>query len=176
MSRCQGKKIRVLFVCLGNICRSPLAEGVFRKIVRERGLEDCFEIDSAGTGPWHVGEPPDRRMQATANKHGVSLEGIRGRQISVKDLETYDYIFVMDKHNLHDVLYLDPEGKWGHKVQLFRVFDPEPGDYQVPDPYYGGPQGFEHVYEVVERTAQALLDRLIEKHDLTAAVDGSSGS
>ncbi len=163
-------KIRVLFVCLGNICRSPLAEAVFRQLVRERGLEDYIEVDSAGTGSWHVGEPPDRRMRATAEKHGVSMEGIVARQVAPADIEEADYILVMDKDNLHDVLYYDREGRWGHKVRLFREFDPQPDTYQVPDPYYGGPEGFEEVYRIVRRTAEALLDHLIEKHRLPARV------
>ncbi len=164
------KKIRVLFVCLGNICRSPLAEAVFRQLVKERGLEAYIEVDSAGTGAWHVGEPPDRRMRVTAERHGVSMEGMVARQISPSDLETADYILVMDKDNLHDVLYHDREGKWGYKVRLFREFDPHPGSYQVPDPYYGGPEGFEEVYRIVRRTAEAFLEHLIEKHQLPARV------
>ncbi len=159
-------KIKVLFVCLGNICRSPLAEGVFRKAVSDRGLDPYFEIDSAGTGSWHVGEPPDRRMAATAQKHGVSLDGQRARQFSRRDLEYYDHIFVMDKDNLQDVLFLDHDDRSGYKVRLFREFDPEPGDYQVPDPYYGGAQGFENVYRIVERTSKRLLDALEKEHAL----------
>ncbi|GIV59060.1 low molecular weight phosphotyrosine protein phosphatase [Rhodocaloribacter litoris] len=161
-----SNKIKVLFVCLGNICRSPLAEGVFRHLVRERGLEDRFDIDSAGTGSWHVGEPPDRRMRETARRHGVPLDGQRARQFTARDLEHYDHIFVMDRDNLHDVLFLDREDRYGNKVRLFREFDPEPGDYQVPDPYYGGAQGFENVFAIVERTARTLLDRLVAEYDL----------
>ncbi|MFN3595766.1 MAG: low molecular weight protein-tyrosine-phosphatase [Rubricoccaceae bacterium] len=150
----------MLFVCLGNICRSPLAEGVFRRKVEEAGLSDRFVIDSAGTGGWHVGDPPDRRMLATARARGTDLADLRGRQLAREDLYAFDHVFVMDKSNLHDTLYLDPEGDHGTRVRLFREFDPEPGDYQVPDPYYGGPEGFEHVYDIVDRTAEALLARL----------------
>ncbi|RMF54292.1 MAG: low molecular weight phosphotyrosine protein phosphatase [Bacteroidetes bacterium] len=159
-------KIRVLFVCLGNICRSPLAEGVFRHLVKERGLAEHFEIDSAGTGSWHVGEPPDRRMRETARRHGVSLDGQRARQFEEEDLQRFDHIFAMDRNNLHDILYYDRQDRFGNKVRLFREFDPDPGDYQVPDPYYGGPQGFENVYRIVERTARTLLDRLAETYRL----------
>lgn len=161
------RKVRIYFVCLGNICRSPLAEGIFRHLVKDADLTDAFEIDSAGTGSWHVGERPDRRMQETAHKNGVSLAGQRARQFQAKDLSYYDHIFAMDKNNLHDVLYLDQQDQFGHKVRLFREFDPEPGDYQVPDPYYGGRQGFDNVYAIVERTARMLLHRLIEEHELT---------
>jgi protein-tyrosine phosphatase len=160
------EKIRVLFVCLGNICRSPLAEGIFRAQVERAGLADRIEVDSAGTGNWHVGQPPDRRMHATARQYGVSLDGQVARQFEARDLGAFDHIFVMDKQNLHDVLFLDRDDRYGHKVRLFREFDPEPGDYQVPDPYYGGDRGFDHVYEIANRTAAVLLDRLIEEHGL----------
>lgn len=158
--------IRVMFVCLGNICRSPLAEGLFREQVRKAGLEDHFEIASSGTGHWHVGEPPDRRMRATAERQGLDISGQRAQQFETKDLERYDHIFVMDKSNLHDVLFLDEEDKHSGKVRLFREFDPEPGDFQVPDPYQGGREGFENVYEIVERTAASILERLVEEYDL----------
>jgi len=164
-----SKKIRVLFVCLGNICRSPLAEGVFRKMVTERELEDLFEIDSAGTGGWHVGERPDARMRATARRYAVDLEMLAARQFAESDLDRFDHVFAMDKNNLHDILYLDPGEKRSHKVRLFREFDPEPDDFQVPDPYYGGDDGFEQVYRIVERTAESILDRLTEEHDLRPA-------
>ena len=160
--------IRILFVCMGNICRSPLAEGYFRHLVEEQGLSDRFEIDSAGTGPWHVGEAPDARMRSTARRHGLSLEDLRGRQVQRRDLYDYDHVFVMDKHNLHDTLALDPNGDHGTRVRLFREFDPEPEGYQVPDPYTGGQQGFERVYDIVERTSRAILDRFREIYDLDA--------
>lgn len=162
------QKVRICFVCLGNICRSPLAEGIFRHLVKEANLNDAFEIDSAGTGDWHVGQSPDRRMRETARKNGVSLSGQRARQFVAKDLSYYDHIFAMDKNNLHDILYLDRHDRYGHKARLFREFDPEPGDYQVPDPYYGGRQGFDNVYAIAERTARLLLHRLIEEHKLTS--------
>ena len=158
-----------MFVCLGNICRSPLAEGVFRKLVHDHGLEDRFEIRSTGTGGWHVGSCADARMIATARRRGVDLDEHVGAQFQQKDLETYDHIFVMDKSNLNDVLFLDRDDRYGHKVRLFREFDPEPDDFQVPDPYYGGQDGFDHVYEIADRTARTLLHRLIEEHDLVEA-------
>ncbi len=166
MARSSSDPIRVLFVCLGNICRSPLAEGYFQHLVNEQGLADRFEIDSAGTGPWHVGDPPDARMRSTARRRGVSLEDLRGRQLERLDLQRFDHIFVMDKSNLHDTLALDPSGDHSTRVRLFREFDPEPETYQVPDPYTGGQAGFEHVYDIVERTSRAILDRFKEIYDL----------
>lgn len=156
-------KIRVMFVCLGNICRSPLAEGVFRQKVEDAGLSDRIEIASSGTGNWHVGEPPDARMTETADRHGVSLEGQTAQQFAAADLDGYDHVFAMDKSNLHDVLYFDEEERHDGKVRLFREFDPEPGDYQVPDPYQGGRQGFENVYDIVDRTTDVILERLREE-------------
>ncbi|MEO0559894.1 MAG: low molecular weight protein-tyrosine-phosphatase [Bacteroidota bacterium] len=161
-----SRSIRVLFVCLGNICRSPLAEGLFQEKVVAAGLAGYFEIDSAGTGGWHVGAPPDRRMTATAARHGTDLSRLRGRQLERSDLDHYDHVFVMDKSNLHDTLYLDPDGDHGTRVRLFREFDPEPGDYQVPDPYYGGDAGFENVYQIANRTTDAILDRLRSAYGL----------
>jgi protein-tyrosine phosphatase len=163
------RPIRVLFVCLGNICRSPLAEGVFRRKVEEAGLADRFEIDSAGTGHWHVGEPPDVRMRQASGRRGVDLSGLRARQLHRGDLagdRAYDHVFVMDKANLNDTLYLDQRGDHGTRVRLFREFDSEPDDYQVPDPYYGGPDGFDHVYDIVDRTAETILNRLREVYGL----------
>ena len=158
--------IRIQFVCLGNICRSPLAEAVFRAQVQQAGLENHFEIESSGTGKWHVGQQADQRMRKTAQKHGLSLEDHTASQFAAEDLAGYDHIFVMDKDNLNDVLYLDEEDRYNGKVRLFREFDPEPGDFQVPDPYYGGGDGFEKVYNIVERTASILLDRLVDEYDL----------
>jgi protein-tyrosine phosphatase len=162
----EGEKIRVMFVCLGNICRSPLAEGVFRKLVQEHGLESRFEIRSSGTGDWHVGQQADRRMRATALEYAVDLSTHCGAQLTHADLERFDHLLVMDKSNLHDVLFLDRSDRFANKVRLFREFDPEPGDYQVPDPYYGGSDGFHKVYTIVDRTARVLLHRFIDEYQL----------
>lgn len=159
-------RIRVLFICMGNICRSPLAEGHFRHLVEQEGLADRFEIDSAGTGPWHVGEAPDARMRSTARRRGLDLNALRARQVQRRDLYDYDHVFVMDKTNLHDTLSLDPDGDHGTRVRLYREFDPEPESYQVPDPYSGGRTGFETVYDIVDRTNRAILDRFKEIYDL----------
>ncbi|MGA1494808.1 MAG: low molecular weight protein-tyrosine-phosphatase [Rhodothermales bacterium] len=161
-----SRPVRVLFVCLGNICRSPLAEGVFRDKVRAAGLDGIIDIDSAGTGAWHVGNPPDRRMMATAKRQGVEISAQRARQFVDTDLADFDHILAMDKSNLHDILFLDAGDDFGHRVTLFRQWDPEPGDYEVPDPYYGGDAGFEHVYEIVDRTAEALLKGLAAHYEL----------
>ena len=158
--------IRIQFVCLGNICRSPLAEAVFRKQVEAAGLSDRFEIASSGTGDWHVGDGADRRMRETARAHGLSLADHTASQFTADDLDAYDHIFAMDKDNQHDILYLDEKDQYSGKVRLFREFDPQPDDFQVPDPYHGGREGFEKVYAIVERTSRKLLDQLIDEHDL----------
>jgi protein-tyrosine phosphatase len=152
----------VLFVCLGNICRSPLAEGIFRHLVRERGLDAFYEIDSAGTGAWHVGEPPDRRSADVARKNGVVLEGV-ARRISTRDFDGFDWIIAMDRENLSALEAMRRHWAGRARLQLLRDFDPEPGDGEVPDPYYGGAEGFDHVFNLVRRSAQALLDRLEEE-------------
>lgn len=160
-----ARPVRVLFVCLGNICRSPLAEALFQQKVTAAGLEARFEIDSVGTGGWHVGVPPDARMTATAARYDVDLSRLRGRQLTAADLGYYDHVFAMDRDNLHDTLALDPDGDHGTRVRLFREFDPEagasgPDSHAVPDPYYGGAEGFETVYAIADRTSDAILDRL----------------
>ena len=162
--------IRVQFVCLGNICRSPLAEVVFRDKVREAGLYDRFDIESSGTGDWHIGEGADSRMEQTAESHGHSLDAHSASQFQADDLEAYHHIFVMDKSNLNDVLYLDEDEQHSGKVRLFREFDPNPGDFQVPDPYYGGEDGFENVYDIVDRTTSVIMERLVAEYELDAAV------
>ncbi len=153
--------VKLLFVCLGNICRSPLAEGVCRHLIRQRNLTDRVTVDSCGTGGWHVGDPPDHRMRETARRHGVSMDGQQARQFSTTDFERFDYILVMDRGNLRTVRSQDPTGQYASKVQLFRSYDPKPGDQEVPDPYYGGAAGFENVYHMIERTCIALLDAII---------------
>lgn len=156
----------VLFVCLGNICRSPLAEGVFRDLVQARGVEHRFEIDSAGTGAWHAGEPPDRRSIAVAAAHGIHLEGT-ARKVTPRDMKHYDLIVAMDGENLRDLEHMaDGVAGQAARLSLLRDFDPEGGDKDVPDPYYGGPGGFEEVYDMVHRSCEALLDDL---------QDGTSG-
>ncbi|MCB0717129.1 MAG: low molecular weight phosphotyrosine protein phosphatase [Bacteroidetes bacterium] len=153
------ERVKVLFVCLGNICRSPLAEGIFRARVEAAGLP-WLEIDSAGTGAWHVGEKPDSRMRETARSHGISLESIRARKLSEEDLWTYDHIYAMDRSNLEDIRFLDASETFHDRVELFRKYDPNPDSLDVPDPYYGGRDGFETVFRIVDRTCASLLDSL----------------
>jgi len=149
----------VLFVCLGNICRSPLAEGIFDHLVQEAGLDDRFDIDSAGTGAWHVGERPDARAAMVASKHGVELES-RARQITDNDLDRFDYVIAMDRENLRNIERMAGATGSEAEVHLLREFDPAAEGDEVPDPYYGGASGFETVYEMVHRSCQTLLDRL----------------
>ncbi len=149
-------RIRVLFVCLGNICRSPMAEGVFREVVRRAGLADRFEVDSAGTSSWHTGEPPDERASAVAVRRGVELTS-RARQVAASDLATFDYVLAMDAENLARLRPLEAAAK-GAEVQLLRAFDAQGGsEAEVPDPYFGGPGGFDDVYEMIERACRGLL-------------------
>ena len=151
--------VRILFVCLGNICRSPTAEGVFRHLVRERGLEDQVEIDSAGTGDWHVGKPPDLRSQEEARWRGVDLSTQRARTVDCDDYDNFDYVIAMDEENLSDLRAGCPKAL-GHKLYRFTDFAPELGVRAVPDPYYGGGDGFARVFDIVERSAQGLLAAL----------------
>jgi protein-tyrosine phosphatase len=153
---------RLLFVCMGNICRSPTAEGVMRHLVREAGLEDEIVIDSAGTGGWHAGDAPDRRATAAARARGVTLEGA-ARQITVDDFEDFDLLLAMDRDNLEGIRAIAPDAEAAAKARLLREFDPASAgapDLDVPDPYYGGPQGFETVLDQVEAACRGLLDEL----------------
>lgn len=153
-------EIRVCFVCLGNIVRSPLAEALFRQLAEKDGVEDNYSIDSAGTGAWHIGESPDHRMRQVAKRHGLVYDG-RSRQFQDDDFEKFDLVFAMDRENRYDLnrLARNPESK--AKIHLFREFDPLGGpDASVPDPYYGGIDGFEEVYMLVERTCKGLLQAL----------------
>ncbi|HYW10783.1 MAG TPA: low molecular weight protein-tyrosine-phosphatase [Longimicrobium sp.] len=163
-----AEPVRVLFVCLGNICRSPLAEAVFRQQVAERGLQDRFEIDSAGTSGYHDGAPPDRRSTETARRRGVELAG-RSRRVSPDDLRRFDYVIAMDAENeaaLRDLL----AGSGGAaRVHRLREWDPHPGGGDVPDPYYGGPRGFDDVHDIVERASAGFLEHVVQAHGLAAA-------
>lgn len=161
--------VSVLFVCLGNICRSPLAEAVFRQIVTEEGLAHRFRIDSAGTSGWHDGEPPDDRTRAVAARRGVDVTGA-SRQITGADPIDFDYLVAMDEDNLAALEALidrTPVDDHPPAAHLLREFDPEAdGHPDVPDPYFGGPQGFENVHDLVERSARGLLAYLKEQHAL----------
>jgi protein-tyrosine phosphatase len=154
-------EISVLFVCMGNICRSPTAEGVFRHHASEAGLSDRVFIDSAGTHAYHVDEPPDRRAVAAAERRGVSLQDIRARRVSDEDFDRFDYIIAMDEDN---VARLQEQGSPEHhsKVRLFLEFSSS-GSQEVPDPYYGGAAGFERVLDLVEDASRGLLETLFKK-------------
>jgi protein-tyrosine phosphatase len=154
--------VRVLFVCLGNICRSPTAEGVMRALVREAGLTDTIELDSAGTGSWHVGSPPDARASAAARSRGITLEG-SARQVREEDFEDFDLIVAMDRSNVRELRQLAPGEEERSKVRLLREFDPASAgaeDLDVPDPYYGAPGGFDEVLDLVQAGCQGLLDQI----------------
>lgn len=149
----------VLFLCLGNICRSPLAEGVFRALVGARGDASSFAIDSAGTGAWHAGEPPDPRSVAEAAKHGVDISGQRARQLCAADFERFDWIVAMDRGNLTTAQSRrSPTGK--ARVVAFMPFVPETDIRDVPDPYYGGLDGFGDVWRLLEAGMPRLLDAI----------------
>jgi protein-tyrosine phosphatase len=154
----QARRTAVLFVCLGNICRSPLAEGVFRALVRREGLESDFHIDSAGTGSWHAGEPPDARSAKVAAEHGITLDH-RARQVRREDLERFDFVIAMDRENL-SALQRMANGLGGARLHLLREFEHETDGEEVPDPYYGGPSGFDEVFEMVRRSCEGLLREL----------------
>lgn len=162
--------IKVLFVCLGNICRSPVAEGVFKELVAKKSLEDIIYCDSAGTAAYHTGSLPDKRMRKTALDKGITLTHC-ARQLCHEDFTRFDYIMAMDETNFANIrdeslkangFYL-PE----QQLYLYRLFDPLRGESLiVPDPYYGEISGFKDVYEIVERSGVQFLDYLIEKHNL----------
>lgn len=157
--------VKVLFVCLGNICRSPTAEGVFRKYVIDAGLEDRIHIDSAGTHAYHVGEPPDRRAQETAARRGIDLSTLRGRRATTADLDEFDYVLAMDLENYHN-LHAIAEEHHKPRIQLFLDFAQELEEREVPDPYYGGPSGFDQVLDMIEEASAGLLQAIREKHRL----------
>ena len=147
----------ILFVCLGNICRSPLAEGVFRDLAAREGIG--VEIDSAGTGDWHLGHPPDQRAQAVAGKNGVDIGELRARLVTPDDFRRFDYIVAMDASNLANLEAMRPEGATA-KVGRLLDYAREAGVPDVPDPYYGGPEGFDETYRLVAAGAKGLLDHI----------------
>jgi protein-tyrosine phosphatase len=149
------RQLKILFICMGNICRSPTAEGVFRRVVEHAGLADRVVIDSAGTGEWHVGSPPDSRACKAAAKRGYDLTTLRARQVSRKDFSDFDYLLAMDEENVRTLERLSPR-EHAHKVRLLTDFS-STGACSVPDPYAGGPKGFETVLDLVEDAAQGLL-------------------
>ena len=159
-------EIRVLFICMGNICRSPVAEGVFRRMLEGVGLSEKIHVDSAGTHAYRIGAPPDTRSQATALRRGVDLRHLRARRVTVADFAEFDYLLAMDRDNFEDLLELCQDPALRHRVRLFLDFAPHLPEQEVPDPYYGGPGGFDRVMDLIEEAAQGLLLHIREEHRL----------
>jgi protein-tyrosine phosphatase len=172
---------RILFVCLGNICRSPSAEGVMRALVEEEGLSELVHVDSAGTGEWHVGSPPDTRAIVAARGRGVTLGGA-ARTVRPADFDDFDLLIAMDRSNLADLRALAPDEEARAKVHLLREFDPESvraGELEVPDPYYGAHGGFDEVLDIVQAACAGLLEHIraavdASRHDVGASERGAS--
>ena len=153
--------IRVLFVCAGNICRSPIAQGVFENVLRREGLEREVEVDSAGTGAWHVGSPPDERAQRSAGLRGLDLSTQRARRFSRDDCANFDYVLTMDEEKYAMISAIC---RGSAVVRPFLDFAPDSPEREVPDPYYGGARGFEHVLDLAEEASEGLLDDIRKRH------------
>ncbi len=166
MNGAASPRIRVLMVCLGNICRSPTAEAVLRHQVAAAGLEEFIEVDSAGTGDWHAGDPPDPRSIRAAARRQYDLSALRARQVRAQDFEDFDYILAMDRQNLRNLEALCP-GDCRAKLRLF-LSDGATGRHEVPDPYNSGSEGFELVLDLVECACAAFLQEICERHALPA--------
>lgn len=157
--------VKVLFVCMGNICRSPTAQGVFEALVEREGLADRVGIDSAGTHAYHIGEPPDARAQQAALRRGFDLSHQRARRVRHEDFLEFDYVLAMDRSNyeeLREICHPDYE----ERLRLFLDFAPEAGERDVPDPYYGGAQGFERVLDLIEQASAGLLEEMRKRHGI----------
>ena len=154
--------VNVLFVCLGNICRSPMAQGVFEELLRHEGLEGEVFVDSAGTGAWHIGAPPDARAQKSARKRGLDLSVQQARRVTPEDCQRFEYVIAMDRDNYEFISELC--GESGAEVRLFMEYAPDSPQQEVPDPYFGGPDGFENVLGLVEDAARGLLDDVRKRH------------
>jgi len=157
--------VRVLFVCLGNICRSPTAEVIVRERLARTGRDGAVELDSAGTGSWHIGKAPDARAQRAGAERGYSMEGLRARQVEPDDFHRFDYVLAMDEANLADLEMMRPEEARAD-LRLFLDFHPQSGERDVPDPYYGGEDGFARVLDLVEDAADGLIEHLRDHHGL----------
>ncbi len=158
-----NKAVSVLFVCLGNICRSPTAQGIFHHLVEKEGLSDAIHIDSAGTGDWHVGKAPDPRTLAAAQARGYDFGHLRARLVSPEDFTHYDYILAMDAANLDNLKAMKPDGYSGY-LGLFLEFSDYPEHREVPDPYYGGEEGFELVLDLIQSASEGLLEHIKRHH------------
>lgn len=153
------KRTRILFVCMGNICRSPTAEGVMRKMIQERGLHQWIDIDSAGTHSYHINKTPDPRARQAAIARGIDISGLRARQIQATDFREFDYILASDEQNYADLAQICPRS-YAHKLRYIMDFAPQYPSKNVPDPYYGGPLGFELVLDMIEDACQGLITSL----------------
>lgn len=156
-------KVTVLFVCMGNICRSPTAEAVFRHCVEQAGLAEHIQIDSAGTHDYHIGDAPDARTQRAAKQRGYDMGNLRGRQVDAGDFTRFDYVLAMDEANLDILQRLRPRDAQSH-LGLFLQFAERHSEHEVPDPYYGGADGFERVLDMVEDAANGLLQHVRRRH------------
>jgi protein-tyrosine phosphatase len=154
-------KSKVLFVCLGNICRSPLAEAIFKHKIRERKLANSFEGDSCGTANYHIGDTPDQRTIKNAEKNGVKIDHV-GRQLTERDIESFDYILAMDKSNYNNIFKLANAEEHADKIHMMRDFDTDTKGGEVPDPYYGAERGFQEVFEILDRSLDGFIDYLQE--------------
>ncbi|REL38803.1 low molecular weight phosphotyrosine protein phosphatase [Rhodohalobacter sp. SW132] len=150
---------KICFVCLGNICRSPTAEGIFQHLVNEKGLQPYFYVDSAGTSAFHIGERANSKSRQIAEKNGVELKS-RARRFEAEDLDEFDIVVAMDSENYQNIVSLDDNGSYSDKIIKMRDYDPQPENGDVPDPYYGGMDGFRNVFDIVYRSCEALLDEL----------------
>lgn len=160
-------KRRLLFVCLGNICRSPMAEGVFRRVAEDEGVLHLFDIDSAGLGDWHVGQAPDTRAQAASQNRGIDISGQSARQIAPADYDRFDMLLAMDGSNYQELIQLAPSDA-RHKIRRFLDFAPQLGTQDVPDPFYGGREGFDHALDLIEQAARGLLADLLTAETTSA--------
>jgi protein-tyrosine phosphatase len=162
---CSMEKKAVLFVCLGNICRSPMAEAIFNHKIREQGLDHVLSADSCGTGNYHIGAQPDPRTIANARKNKVSIEHC-ARQLSLTDFDSFDYIMAMDHSNFQNINRLANSPAHRAKITLMRDFDPLHKGAEVPDPYFGGEEGFQEVFQILDRTMDNFIDHLVRTHSL----------
>ena len=158
---------KLLFVCLGNICRSPSAENIMNHLIKEAGLSAKITCDSAGTSGYHIGASPDRRMNVAAIKRGIELKG-KSRKLKPSDLQHFDLILAMDRENYQDILYFDREGKYEAKVRLMCEFATQKTDKEVPDPYYGGQDGFDKVIDLLFDACAGLLDYVVNSKEYQA--------
>jgi len=159
----KNQPVKVLFVCMGNICRSPTAHGVFRDMIEKVDLSDRVEIDSAGTHAYHVGNPPDPRSQKTALSRGFDLSDLRARQVVVEDFSLFDYVIAMDKDNYQGLMAICPDDLT-NKISYFLDFASHLGKKEVPDPYYGGSSGFDDVFDLVDEASKGLLEDIRQRY------------